>query len=43
MTSENSIHTDIIKEILKKELDSRKIDFDFNRIGAPPVLAGAGE
>ena len=36
-------HTDIIKDILRKELQAGKIEFDFDRIGAPPVLEGAGE
>ena len=41
--SRSNTHTDIIKNILRKELEAGKIEFDFDRIGAPPVLAGAGE
>ena len=33
----------IIKDILRKELNLRRIEFDFSRIGAPSVLAGSSE
>ena len=40
---EKTKYTNTIKDILKKELNLRRIEFDFSRIGAPSVLAGSSE
>ena len=42
-TMEAVRQSNIIKDILRKELNLRRIEFDFSRIGAPSVLAGSSE
>ena len=42
-TMSGARQSNIIKDILRKELNFRRIEFDFNRIGAPSVLAGSSE